>query len=251
MHLVEKAIGSRPQTWGSAVGRVHSWCSACPEVLRSDGPRPCFKRGSSVNGGMKTCHCSKGGSDRARSWSARIGTTWSAPFLVAGLKSRRHGILGIHTRAQLSAKTCKISLEASDQSFDEVDCIANHRSPDHDPLAGTIAAVTASPEVVFVNDALRVCKEMALLEGSGQSVQLVFREMVPVALASCSLPELAAFGKVLEGVPSCCGGRGQVGKHRFCAALKSRDGVLEAILNDQEGCTFRGVWVLYGGAHRV
>ena len=165
-----------------------------------------FKRGSSVNGGMKTCHCSKGGSDRARSWSARIGTTWSAPFLVAGLKSRRHGILGIHTRAQLSAKTCKISLEASDQSFDEVDCIANHRSPDHDPLAGTIAAVTASPEVVFVNDALRVCKEMALLEGSGQSVQLVFREMVSVALASCSLPELAAFGEVLEGVPSCCGG---------------------------------------------
>ena len=70
-----------------------------------------------------------------------------------------------YPRVQLSTKTCKVSLEASDQAFDEVDGIVEHCGLDHDPLAGTISAVAAFSEVVFVNDFLRVCKEMALLEG--------------------------------------------------------------------------------------
>ena len=56
--------------------------------------------------------------------------------------------------------------------------------------------------IVLVNDALCVSKEMALLEGSGQSVQLVFREMVSIGLARRGQPKPATLSEVLKSVPS-------------------------------------------------
>ena len=70
---------------------------------------------------------------------------------------------------------CAICLKTRDQFFNQVDSIPDRLDSDHDALADTVASVATPAEVVLVNDALSVCKEMALLKGADQPVQFVFR----------------------------------------------------------------------------